>query len=316
MLYFNLIIYLAGCEAPRNNPLDPENPANIYQLINGEVKSVSIPYQPLKDVLVYWPENALSASTDQQGSFSLEMIDAGPGWLYFSRPGYFKDSTLISWENSNSQFVEMFLNAHPVIDEQEVYSSIENRYPSLQTEKMHINIEITDTDNDIDSVFINFDILAQKHLLDYNTTSKQYERTFSIYDLDISSLDELVGHPLTLEIKDIFNKSHRTIISSIKRVIRDEIIFISPSGNEITGQTPTLVWQPFNPGFGFTYILEIFTSEITPQLQWSMTSVPDTASYYTVDVPLLPDEYFWVIWAVDEFGNRTRSKPASFKVEQ
>ena len=210
---------------------------------------------------------------------------------------------------------DIFLNAHPVLENCEAYSIIENRYPSLQTERMQINAELSDIDNDIDSVFLNIDILDQIHLLAYNTTSKLYERTFSIYELDISSIEQLTGHPLSLSIKDIFDNIHILEISSIKRVIRKEVIFISPSGNEITSATPTLSWQKFNPGFSHTYSLEVFTSEITPQMVWHVDLLPDSLSEYTVDVALVPGEYFWVIWAIDEFGNRSRSKPASFKVE-
>lgn len=310
-----VVLFATCCQAPRNNPLDPENPANMYQYMSGEVKSVSIPYHPIPDVFVYWPDHSLSTLTDQAGNFSMELIDAGPGWLHFTKAGYYSDSTYVLWQNTSVLHFDIFLNAHPVLDDCEAYSIIENRYPSLQTERMQINVELSDIDNDIDSVFLNIDILDQIHLLAYNTTNKRYERTFSIYELDISSIEQLTGHPLSISIKDIFDNIHMLEISSIKRVIREEVIFISPSGNETTSATPTLSWQKFNPGFSHTYSLEVFTSEITPQMVWHVESLPDSLSEYTVDVTLMPGEYFWVIWAIDEFGNRSRSKPASFKVE-
>jgi hypothetical protein len=286
VLLVAVMLFATCCQAPRNNPLDPENPANSYQYMSGEVKSVSIPY-----------------------------INAGPGWLHFTKAGYYSDSTYVFWQNTSELHFDIFLNAHPMLEDCEAYSIIENRYPSLQTERMQINVELSDIDNDIDSVFLNIDILDQIHLLGYNTTSKSYERTFSIYELDISSIEQLTGHPLSLSIKDIFENIHILEISSIKRVIREEVIFISPSGNEITSATPTLSWQKFNPGFSHTYSLEVFTSEITPQMVWHVDSLPDSLSECTVDVALVPGEYFWVIWAIDEFGNRSRSKPASFKIE-
>ena len=306
---------LLSCEAPHNNPLDPENPANKYQYISGEIKSVSIPYAPIADVTVLWPLQSLKTISNHNGTFSLELLDSGPGWLYFNKDDYFSDSLYISWQQGNSNHSEIFLNALPVMQGCEIYSIVENRYPSLQAEKMQIFIDLDDIDNDIDSVFFHIEILKQTHSLNYNTTSKKYERNFSIYELNISSLNQLTGHALYLPVQDIFGHVHIFNLFPIRRVIYDEVLFVSPSGNEVTSSTPTLVWQPFNPGFSHTYLLEIFTSEITPERIWFSESLSDTISQFTVDVPLLPSEYFWVIWAVDNFGNRTRSKPASFKVE-
>jgi hypothetical protein len=314
-LLISMFVIISGCEAPRNNPLDPDNPANKYQYMLGEVKSVSIPYHPIMDVLVHWPDISISTTTDQSGQFSIELIDADAGWLQFIKKGYHPDSTYVSWQDSDQHFFEIFLNAHTVMENCEVFSVIENRYPSLQTELMLIFFELCDVDNDIDSVFLDIPIIEQTHLLPYNTTNKRYERTFSLYDFDITSLDQLTGHPLFISVTDIFNQTINLDISPINRVIRDEIIFIAPSGNEVTTANPNLSWELFTPGFSHTYSLEVFTSEITPTRVWHEESLPDSLFEYTVDSTLIPGEYFWVIWAIDEFGNRTRSKPASFQVQ-
>ena len=160
VLLVAVVLFATRCQAPRNNPLDPENPANSYQYMAGEVKSVSIPYSPIPDVFIYWPEHSLSTVTDQTGKFSLELIDAGPGWLHFTKAGYYTDSTHVLWQNKSELHFDIFLNAHPVLEDCEAYSIIENRYPSLQTERMQINIELSDIDNDIDSVFLNIDIFS------------------------------------------------------------------------------------------------------------------------------------------------------------
>jgi hypothetical protein len=311
----SIMTLYSGCEAPRNNPLDPDNPANEYQYLLGEVKSVSIPYHPITDVLVHWPDLSISTTTNRGGQFSLELLDADVGWLHFSKNGYHSDSTYVTWQETDRHYIETFLNAHTVMENCEVFSVIENRYPSLQTERMQIYLELSDVDNDIDSVFLHIPIIEQTHLLTYNTTNKRYERTFSLYDFDITSLDQLTGHPLFISVSDIFNHTLNFDISSIKRVIRDEVIFIAPSGNELTTANPKLSWEKFTPGFTHSYSVEVFTSEITPTRVWHVDSLPDSLSEYTVDSALIPGEYFWVIWAIDEFGNRSRSKPASFQVQ-
>ena len=125
----------------------------------------------------------------------------------------------------------------------------------------------------------------------------------------------MVGYNIYIEVKDIFSKQFIVGQDILKRVIRQEVMFKSPSGNEITTPSPDLVWEIFNPGFDFEYSLQIYTAELTPQLVWQKDNLNSDLINYTVDIVLPANEYFWVIWAIDIFGNRTRSKPASFKVE-
>jgi hypothetical protein len=143
-----------------------------------------------------------------------------------------------------------------------------------------------------------------------------YTHTFSIYDFNISSLEELIGYPFHLSVRDHFD--HTTIfeLGAINRVIGEEVFFREPSGNEITGQTPTLIWDGYAAGFDFTYKVEIFTADLTPQLQWQKEQIDRSETSCVVDTALPEGPYYWVIWVIDNFGNRIRSKPASFTVAQ
>jgi hypothetical protein len=179
-------------------------------------------------------------------------------------------------------------------------------------EQLNINLKISDADNDIDSVFVHFmpfDILFQ---INYNPASQWYERSFSQAELPVSNSDQLIGKPIYFKVKDIFGHQDTPDSTSLKRVIREEILFISPAGNDTTSITPILSWYPFEPGYTIYYTVEVYTSEISPQLIWQTTQLPDTTHSVMVTPPLPPAEYFWLIWAVDEFGNRCSSKPASF----
>ena len=73
-------------------------------------------------------------------------------------------------------------------------------------------------------------------------------------------------------------------------------------------------WRKFAPGFEFRYILQIYTDELDKVLVWQKEINSNEIQYIT-DANLPSDDYFWVIWAIDEFENRTRSKPASFIVK-
>ncbi len=311
-----LFLNLVSCNAPRINPLDPENPANHYHQINGQVQTFSLPRVPLENVSVIWSEMEMTVYTNTDGMYSIETIGAQDNWVFFEKAGYFPDSSFIIWENQKTLHADMYLNTRPSLDSLNLYSVILNRYPSLQTEQVVAEAWISDPDNDIDSVQVLLPSTEITISVPYNTTLKLYERTFSIFDIGVDRLEDLVGVSFQLSVKDNFDHFSIFDIGSITRVIRDEVHFRTPSGNEITGPNPTLVWDIFTPGFNFTYILEIFTADITPQLQWRADQIEMSAFSFTVDTPLPDGPYYWVIWAVDSFGNRTRSKPASFTVEQ
>ena len=303
------------CDAPRNNPLDPGNPDNHYYLLQGNVKTLSFPSQPLEGVTVFYTHQEMQTKTNSSGEFSLEIIEAEDSWVRFSKSGYLIDSVYIEWKLTKKVTTEQLMNALPQVENLQVYSVILNRYPSIQTEQVIVKSKITDQDNDIDSVAVVIGLDSIAHTLQYNVTDKSYERTLSIFDLGIAALEELVGHNFQIIVKDLFSHKFKLDTGTIERVIRNEVIFQTPAGNEVTSPSPTLVWERFDPGFNFTYLIQIFSAEITPQLVWEKSEIGPDITQYPVDITLPPDEYFWVIWVIDEFGNRTRSKPASFAVE-
>jgi len=284
-------------------------------MINGQVQTLSLPRKPLENVTVMWLGKGLATHTDPNGIFNLETVGAQDNWIFFEKSGYFADSSFITWGNQRTITRDIFLNTQPLLDSLNLYSVILNRYPSLQTEQAVIEAWISDPDNDVDTVKVLIPVSDVMYTIPYNTTVKSYERVFSIFDLEIERLEEIVGYNFQITIYDVFDHVLQFETGSIIRVIRDEVHFQSPSGNELTGATPTLVWEVFNPGFNFTYTLEIFTAEITPQLQWRKEYIDMGITTNTVDSPLPAGPYYWIIWAIDSFGNRTRSKPASFTVE-
>jgi hypothetical protein len=319
--YLHLLIIIllsllsASCDAPRKNPLDPENPFNIYHTIEGTVQTISLPSQPIPEVKILWPDQTTATLSNDAGKFKVETINPYNGWLFFEKDGYIKDSTLIQWKNQKKITVDMLLNSLPFLDSLFTYSVILNRYPSLQNEQIVIETKITDNDNDIDTVFLQIPNIHYNVDLPFNVSSKWYQRTLTTFDLNIEKIEQIVGYHFQIQVKDIFDHQMLVGKSTITRVIRDEVLFISPVGNDTTSGSPTLIWENFKPGFSFTYSLQIFTSEITPQLVWEKNRIDSQLTSFLVDSVLSPGEYFWVIWAIDEFKNRTRSKPASFVVK-
>ena len=305
---------LLSCEAPHRNPLDPKNPDYSFARVDGVVRTVSLPVEPIAQTVVYWLSGSEQSLSDQQGIFELILPSQRNGWLVFSHEDFHSDSVFINWPVNNEFKVDVYLNALPKMDSLAVYSVVLNRFPSFQKEQLIIEATITDRDNDIDSIQAIFNGNNQDFLLPYNTTEKLFRREFSIFDLEIIGLEEQVGQPVRIGVKDIFSNFIIVGEGQLGRVIHDEVIFISPAADTTTGPSPTLIWQRFEPGFTFQYNVEIYTNELAPQLVWAHRGLVMDQTSFSVDSELPNGSYFWVIWAVDMFGNRTRSKLAAFNV--
>ena len=311
-----VITIVLSCEAPHKNPLDPKNPIYNYARVSGVVRTVSLPVQTVPQTVVSWQSGSEQTLTDQQGKFELLLPSAVDGWMLFFHEDFHPDSLFINWPANKESKADVYLNALPRLDSLAVYSVVLNRFPSLQKEQLIIEARISDRDNDIDSVRAIFYGEIQEYHLPYNTTEKSFQREFSILDLGVLSFEEQVGEPVQISVTDIFSNFHTVGKDQLVRVIHDEVIFISPSGNITTGPGPTLVWQRFEPGFSFYYDLEIYTNEVAPQLVWTHRELAMDQTTFTVNSDLPEGSYFWVIWAVDTFGNRTRSKLAAFNVQE
>jgi hypothetical protein len=143
-----------------------------------------------------------------------------------------------------------------------------------------------------------------------------FQQEFSILDLGVISMEEMVGEMIQIGVTDISSRYQIVGQDQLVRVIYDEVIFVSPAADTTTGPRPTLVWLPFDPGFTINYDLEIYTNELAPQLVWAKRGLAMGQTTYDVDTDLPDGAYFWVIWAIDTYGNRTRSKLAAFNVQQ
>jgi len=309
------ILFQIYCDAPRYNPLDPKNPSSAFRSISGRVLTITTPANPIANVTVYWQNNDRMVFTDDNGYFNINDVLPQNGWLLLSRDGYLSDSVEVIWTDNQNVNVQILLNAKPHLDSLVIYSEIRNMWPDRKTPTVIIIAEITDTDNDIDSVYVVNSNLKIKQYLKYNVDDRLYEKTLSIYSLNVNSIEQAVGHDFEVKVVDRF--SHIITVGSerVQRIIHDEVKFASPSSYDIVPATPQLQWQSFNPGFKFTFFIEIFTNEIISEKVWEMGAIPSDRTDLTVGRTLPSGDYFWVIWCVDEFYNRSRSKPASFTVE-
>ena len=311
VLFVTMVLF--ACEAPHNNPLDPNNPNYKFGRISGSVQTISLPLEPVAQTVVSWRSGANQTISDNQGQFDLLLKPVMDGWLLFNHPQFHPDSVFVNWPANKEFKVDIFLNTLPKMDSLTIYSVVLNRFPSFQKEELVLKAHIKDRDNDIDSVHAVFFGEIQRFYLPFNTTEKSYQRKLSVFDLGLLSFEDIIGQPVNITVKDIFSNTVDVGQNQLVRVIYEEVIFISPK-DTTTGRRPTLIWQQFDPNFDFYYDVEIYTNEVAPQLIRSYKKLAMDQTSLDVDSDLPEGNYFWVIWAIDSFGNRTRSKPAAFSV--
>jgi hypothetical protein len=316
--YILIVIHLlltVSCNAPRNNLLDPENPDNKISTLEGFVKTVKVPRTPLENAEIYWKNDGLITNSDKDGYFKLDNLERRDGWLTISKENYSPDSLFVEFNNQKKIIENIFLNAIPQINELYFYSITINKFPSSQRYNLEVIANITDDENDIDSVFIeNAELNVHKQLI-YNPTFKVYMNSLLLSDLNVASIDAVIGKEFQITVFDTDQKKFVIGNSNIKRIIKEEIETTSPSGRDtVYTKSPFFEWRRFTPGFDFSYLLEIYTDEIQPNIIFQTKLFSSDINHQTV-IKLVKGDYFWVIWAIDEFNNRTRSKPASFIIK-
>jgi len=309
-----LSVLLLSCNAYRDNPLDPSSPNNIYISIQGKVKTESLPREPIPVAEVFWRGSNITVNTDNTGSFSIRDVNRKNDWIIFSKDGYASDSVYVEWNENKFVNVEAFLNADPVLDSLIVSSKVINELPAEQTSYCEIYARFSDAENDIDSVFVNNPELNFTSVLYYNPSSKFFYNSFSEAELGVFAFDEIIGTEFHILAEDSKGKLFDIGDKQVKRVIKEEIIFETPKNNNETNNPVVLSWNSFQPGFSFTYNIEIYSIDLPPVLIWHHEGIPEAEINYTVTAQLPSGQYYWVIWGIDEHYNKTRSKPASFTV--
>lgn len=310
---------IPGCNAPRNNPLDANNPNRKLSDIHGQVYTLHLPHAPVQGAQVQFEPAQRFAYSDQTGAFQLTNVNRYNGWLHIFKPGFHADSVYLQWNHAPEWRGEVYLNAMPTVDSLIFYSSLINRYPDIQILELFVKTRLTDADKDIDSVLFDSPSLNFSTVLIYDTMNRLYEREhIPMAKLNVQSAEEIIGNDFHIIVKDSYGHCDTVQTTEIRRIIRDEVLLKSPASHEVVSTTPTLRWEPITPGYAFTYTVEIRTDEADPQLVWQKSNLQPNTSSVQVDVqlPTKPiNNYIWAVWVIDRFGNRARSKFKSFQVQ-
>lgn len=319
MLRFVMIcslLFFVSCNAPRNNPLDPNNPGYSLATLEGSALTFSTPYSGISGVTVYWSPSNLSSNTDINGNFKFVDIVPVNGELIFQKNGYITDTINVTWGNSKYLKYVVNLNQVPKLESISIYSVVLNQYtPPGQTYQLIINSKISNKDNNIDTVFVENAQLGLKKALSFNNTNKDYEVTLTTQNLNITDIEQTIGLNFNIIVKDTSNRQYNIGSDKVTRIIKTGVSIQFPANDTTVTSTPWLQWQRFKAGYPFTYMIEIYTNHIAnSQLVFSKSNISSDSTSYFVNVPLSTNNYYWIIWVVDQFQNRSRSLPATFSI--
>ncbi|RPI05762.1 MAG: hypothetical protein EHM64_05355 [Ignavibacteriae bacterium] len=328
---------LSGChDAPRDNPLDPQSPQ--FQSTAKVSGTVTILNQntPLSSATVTSIEDGIRTLTNSYGTFSFDHLTVGPQTLVCTKENYSPDTQHVVLRSQSIGQVHFSLNGAPNVFSQNIYTrKIDQYYPSPQY-FVDVSAAVTDPNGitDIDSVWFMVTFPSVGSTLDtlifplnYSVATRLFQLTLFKYDLPTNTIQWLVNKRLQIRSRDIHSAINYGDPFYVSRVIENTANPTYPATNVITsikdttGPTPQLRWSPPDVTFPYTYSLTI--SETISGVHNDVWSYSHLGSIYNeFQYPgdnsgrvLAPGEYVWTITVVDDFGNYSRSKEASFVVK-
>jgi hypothetical protein len=174
-LFLTLLFINNSCDAPRNNPLDPENPDNEIGIIEGFVRTVQVPQTPIDSAKIIWLNEGRIVYSNIEGYFRFDYIGRKNGVLTIEKESYLTDTVFITFDTNNRITKNIFLNSASKLNDLKFYSITVNKFPSEQLYSLVIKADIFYNENDIDTVYFENEELNILKKLSYNFSSKYYD---------------------------------------------------------------------------------------------------------------------------------------------
>ena len=180
------------------------------------------------------------------------------------------------------------------------------------------NVKVVDPDGayEISKVFASIPALDFNDSLKMSNIINYFENDINSNLLPFNNLEQIIGKDIYISAID---KQGDEAISSplrLNRIIQHTPIIENPQSLEIVNSTPILYWLKSVLIFSFTYKIELFRVDngIVSKV-WEKLNISATNKQLQTTEALSDGTYYWTLSVVDEFGNQSRSKEASFIVE-
>jgi hypothetical protein len=311
--------FYSGCtlDAPHDNPLDPLSPKfENAGTVQGRVFILNSSTIGIANAVVSFTNSGIAAITDNYGNFSAEHVPTGPMLIIVTKDGFLADSTTLQLTAGQTSSLEIHLDALPQISTSQIITKKTDQWWPGPTYSALVTANVTDPDGqvDIDSVFVTVDSL--RFGMTYSNSDKNFQTTILADSLPASNLQWLVGKTLTVYAKD---KEHALVQSSdffVSRIIEAAAIPTAPTAQDTVRDSLYFQWDPPSLTFGYTFTINLYTLNGGTPL-WTKSNIvpaPPFAFKFPGFSTLQPGSYYWTVAVIDEFGNSSRSKEASFIV--
>ncbi len=319
-----------GCfdDPARENPLDPLSEGFRDEgAVSGQITGLYPPFPGRADVRVRLvpvgpagrPE--LATRTDASGQFALSDVPSGPYAVVAEQEGFLGATDTVTIAPGTVAETTIQLDALPEVTEQTVRSvHISRWFPDEPVFQLEVDVAATDPDRpeDVDSAALAVpDLGVSLPLGAVGGETGQFTALFDDTELPAPGLEGLLGRTLRVEVKDAAGNVGLGPPLNLVRVIELSPQTERPQGLEVVSPTPTLVWRPAQLPFAFTYRVDVFlvVEELgLPTLIERREAIGPSITSIDVATELVPGDYFWTVWVVDAFGNRSRSREAGFRV--
>jgi hypothetical protein len=308
-----VMLMIWGCDAPRDNPYDPQSPAyvGLKGSVQGNVWNLAGSSRLNNAIITGIVDRTVASSAS--GAYFIENVTAGQYTLICSLEGFVADTETVTVEDQIVAQVDFHLDALPTIDDFHVTSNSYRIFPnSFYMLNAHARLSDLDGWNDIDSVILQI----EDNLYSMNHDSTVGSSFYYNYELDTSPLGGFTaysGKQLTCLVTDDAGNRTVTYQDSIIHFFPQLPNASYPSGSVINSSTMILTWYDYPyTQYTFGYNVQIQRGN---QVVWSQSNIPaNVTSLTNIPTPQPNDDYSWTVEVVDFFNNSARSPDADFTV--
>ncbi|HEX8385418.1 MAG TPA: carboxypeptidase regulatory-like domain-containing protein, partial [Rubricoccaceae bacterium] len=211
------------------------------------------------------------------------------------------------------------LDALPVVTSQSTRTvHIERWFPESPVYQLEIDVEATDPDRavDVEGAALVVEGLAFREPL-FELAPGRFTAALDASQLPGGRVQSLLGRSLRVEVTDHAGNTALGPPLALVRVVEQTPLTFRPQITEVLAQNPpVLEWRPADLPFAFTYRVDVFLEDGAgvSHLVYTRSGLAPPATAHALPSALPTGDYTWTVWVVDEAGNRSRSKPAGFRV--
>jgi hypothetical protein len=184
--------------------------------------------------------------------------------------------------------------------------------------QLEVEVEATDPDRalDVEGAALVVEGIGFREPL-FETAPGRFRSVLDASRLPGGRVQSLLGRSLRVEVTDHLGNTALGPPLALVRVVEQTPLTFRPQYNEAPPPNPpVLEWRPADLPFAFTYRVDVSIEDAAgaSNLVYTRSGLAPTATAHALPDALPAGDYTWTVWAVDEAGNRSRSKPAGFRV--